>query len=377
MRDNNEHKCPLCGKETHPGDKFCEDCKQIVQNEYLNNQRQENQEDIVSVEKKLDKNTDNFQSSNFNLSADEIKTSDKSKTTKFRKLLTVFFIGIFLLIIAGGVSAYYMRKEKKESKDADIAFWMNCADENTTLSYSKYLIRYPDGVYSKEAQVKILMLRNREDSVWNNISKTTDPEKLYSFLADYPNTIYKDFVRNLIDSLTWIAMSHENTASSYKTYLDNIIIDHYEGKYKDEAQKRFDFLSQLTDVDSVDTKIIRDNLRNFLRMQSAKRYDEMGKLLASQLTDFEGQKNKSPKEIIDSIKRDAEHNKILSIVYRTTLDSVSVLRGKDSIYYATFNMSKEVKYANQSKLKGIILHKVNAELTPQKQIRALYMVGNQ
>lgn len=377
MNENNEHKCPLCGKETHPGDKFCEDCKQIVQNEYLNNQRQENQQDIASIEKKSDKNTDNSQSLNNNLSADVSKATDRKKTTKFRKLLTVFFIGIFLLIIAGGVSAYYMRKEKKESKDADIAFWMNCADENTTLSYSKYLVRYPDGVYSKEAQAKIIMLRNREDSVWNNVSKTADTDKLYSFLADYPNSIYKDFVRNLIDSLTWVQMSQENTASSYKTYLDNITIDHYDGKYKVEAQKRFDFLSQLVDVDSVDTKVIRDNLRNFLRMQSAKRYDEMGKLLAPKLTDFEGQKNKSPKEIIDSIKRDVQQNKIQSVIYRTTLDSVSVLRGKDSIYYATFFMSKEVKYANQSKLKGIILHKVNAELTPQKQIRALYIVGNQ
>lgn len=372
MNENNRHECPLCGKETNHGETFCEECKAIVQNEYLNGQHREDnnltesKEDIIKEE-----NTEEAEKT-----IKEINPQPFSRKPKRKKAIYVFIIGLILLIIAGAVSAYYMRKEKKESKAAEIAFWLNCSDENTTLSYSKYLVRYPEGIFNEEAQSKIYALRHREDSIWNEITTTKNVDKLYTYLNEYPNTIYKKNVRNRIDSLTWEAMKKENTAAAYKAYLDNITIGNYEGKYKEYAKERYDYLIQMEEIEGKELQAIKDRLRSFFRLQTSKRYKELNNVLASPLVNFEGQKNKQPQQIIDSIKLGTEKEKIKMVVYRTGIDSLIVYRDRDSIYHTTFALTKEINYISKQKQKDIVKYCLRVEITPEKQIRTIYQVKN-
>lgn len=368
MNEDNKHKCPLCGKDTALEEIFCNDCRELAQKEYLANESGNKEDD--STGDGIIKNTA--------LKTDEAEQKEETQpegqqpiAKKNKKAIYFFSIGVILLISVGAVSAYIIRNERK-SKDEELAFWINTSDENTTLAYSKYLVRYPNGIFQKEAQNKILSLRHREDSTWQSISQTNNTNHLYTFLSDYPNTPYKEYVRNRIDSLTWINVSNENTAASYKMYLDNITISQYEGKYKQQAQNRYDYLSQLTEVDGADLQQVKNSLRSFFRLQTSKKYNDIAKVLVPELDNFYGEKDKSSKQIVDKIRDSINNNKISYLLYRTGIDSTTVFRDADSIYHTSFALTKEITYSTKGKKKEIKKDSITVVLNPQKLIKAIY-----
>ena len=78
--------------------------------------------------------------------------------------------------------------------------WRHTKEKNTGLFYEKYLQTYPDGRYVEEAKRRLNELNsnfkaatttNREDSLWNEISKSGMEDLYKRYLIDYPDGKYQ------------------------------------------------------------------------------------------------------------------------------------------------------------------------------------------
>lgn len=363
MEGSNENKCPLCGKETQDGEQFCRDCQEIAQNEYLN--EPETDEEDTSTKK---------EEAEEDIAGNNTEHGEEESTTKKkggRKTFWFFIIGLFVCVIAGGIGAHITKKEK-QSKETELAFWDNCIEENTTLSYSKYLVRYPTGLFHIEAQDKIRRLKYIEDSTWISVSKTNNADKLYAYLNDYPSSPYKSIIRRRIDSLSWIILSKENTAASYQTYLENIKLGDYDGQYKEEAQIRYDYLNSLKMVEGKELTAIKNDLKQTLKLLSDQKYAELQKNMPDTLTLFYAQKGKKVSLIIDSLKSDMKKKQVKSILYTVNTDTLTVIKDMNDICYTGFSVVKQITYTNKRKKTEAVKLSIQVELNNKNQIQAVY-----
>lgn len=363
MEGNDDNKCPLCGKETQDGEKFCRDCQEIARND----------EDIFKEENKEQqgetiKETEPNSPDKGNITEPQEVMPQKKRS---KKLLIFFFIGLFVCTIAGGVGAY-ITKQAKQSKETEIAFWDSCIEENTTLAYSKYLVRFPDGLFSEEAQNKIRELKAIEDSTWVSLSQSNSIDKLHAYLNDYPASPYRRQIRKRVDSLSWLIYSKENTAAAYKTYLENINLGSYEGKYQVEAQKRYDYLSSLKIVEGDELIKLKKELKQVFKLLSEEKYTELQKNIPDTLAVFYDQKNKKVSQIIDSLKADNKQKKIKSIAYSINTDNIEVIKDMHGRYYTGFAIVKQFTYTSKKKKKDSIKLSIQVELDENMQIQAIY-----
>ena len=153
---DNDNRCPLCGKNTNEGETFCGDCQEIAQNAYpeelLSNKR--DSEPMSGEEEKADPDIENE-----NLSYEE-KVIDKNieenlqrvSLSRSNKTLFIFVaVGLVFMLLLGVVGLFMKNKDEEATESA---YWSKCIEENTPLSYSKYLVHYPEGSYSERLRVK-------------------------------------------------------------------------------------------------------------------------------------------------------------------------------------------------------------------------------
>ena len=375
MADNdNENKCPLCGKNTTEGETFCRDCQEIAQNAYpdelLTNHEIEEileseGEDLIEAEE---------QSKDDGAPSQEIGKTEGliDKPVKSNKGLYIFF-GICLgLLIAAGIYSSFNYVEKRNREGAENNYWNKCIEENTPLAYSKYLVQYPDGKYSVEAGNKIRELRESEQKEWKNLRNSNNIDALFAFLTDHPETPYTREIRHAIDSLIWIATSKDNTAAAYQAYLDNVKLGRYPGEYQELAQQKYDYISQLKTVEGEDLKGVKVLLDNFFKSLSSLNDKDMAKVVPDTIVKFYSSLDKTPKYVIDSLKKDIKSRKIKSVVYSYQSDLLEAIEDGKGICFISIPVVEEFTYTDKKKKKDAIKYNVKMELTDRKLVGSIY-----
>jgi len=371
MADNdNENRCPLCGKPAHEGETFCRDCQEIARNAYsdelltheeLEEILEEEGEELIDAEERepiLGNEPD-------------VTTFHQPEKMKSNKGIYIFF-GICLgLLIAVGIYSSFNFVERRNREGAESNYWNKCIEENTPLAYSKYLVQYPAGKYSNEAQSKIRELREAERKEWEALRNSNNVDALFSFLTDHPETPYTREIIHVIDSLSWIITSNENTAASYQAYLDNVKLGRYSGEYEMMAKERYDYLSQLKTIDGEELKSVRTVLDDFFKSLSSINEKSFVRTVPEVVDRFYSSVNKSPKAIIDSLKTDIKNRKIKSVSYTYTGDSLDVIQDNKGVYYIAVPVVEEFTYTNRRKKKDAIKYKAKIELTDKKLIRSI------
>lgn len=372
MADNdNENRCPLCGKPVHEGETFCRDCQEIAQNAYpdelLTHQELEEILEEEGGEELLEEEQETVVEDNPVAAADI-----ESSKTKNGKGLYIFFGVCLGLLIAVGIYSSLSFVEKKNREGTESNYWNQCIEENTPLAYSKYLVQYPpDGKYSDEAQSRIRELREGERKEWETLRNTNNVDALFTFLRDHPETPYAREITLVIDSLSWITTSNENTAASYLAYLENVKLGRYSGEYEIKAKERYDYLSQLKPVEGEDLKEVKAVLDNFFKSLSSLNDKSFAKTIPDTIDKFYSSNGKTPKAVIDSLKTDLKNRKIKSVAYTYTSDSLDVIQDNKGIYFISVPVVEEFTYRDRKKKKDAIKYKVKIELTDKKLIRSI------
>lgn len=368
MSENKSKNCPLCGGNTTDEDVFCRDCQEIAQNSYseefliqkdAEDIQQQKQEEIISIQEEVE---------------EEPKSSDEQSPiadANSKKGKVFLIAGIILVLLICGAGAYYYLQDKK-AKETESMYWSQCIEDNTPQGYSSYLVQYPEGRFREEARTKIVELRDREQKEWEELRKTSDVDALFSFLTDHPDSPYTQEISRVIDSLSWLKTVGENTADGYFAYLENIKIGRLVGEYREKAQERYDYLSQLKPVEGEELTQVKKRVNDFFKSLSKRDEKDLAKTMVATLAKFYDTQNQSSKNIIESAKSEFKKNKIRSISYIPVTDSMEAIVDNKGIYFLTLPVREEKTFADRKKKKEVSEYVLNLEMDNNKRLRTVY-----
>lgn len=385
MADNNdEKKCPLCGKHTKENEDFCENCREIANTAYPEELLTKLEEDGIKINIKTENKTEEIKTEDTSIPKEVIKKENKEeeqesqidstpvqqplKRKNIKKTLIFFFLGLFILIGVGGIGSYFF-VEIKNAEETEIGYWEKCLAENTPLAFSKYLVQYPEGKYSEQAYSNIIMLKEKERKEWEDLRKSKNVEALILFLKNNPNTPYDREIRHSIDSLTWETAIEKNTKEAYLAYIENAQLGHYLGEFINQAQQKFNYLDQLKTVEGEELKEIQKVYSNFFKALSSVNSKGIQNSTDTVLTKFYESSNQKNNTIADSIKASLKKNKIKSVTYTPITDSLVVTKDNQNIYYMSIPIQTTTIYSDRKKQKKNEKHSLNIQLNKEKQIQ--------
>lgn len=97
---------------------------------------------------------------------------------------------------------------------AEIEFWRSIANSDNPDMFRGYLTQFPDGLFASIASERIASIeedqaaraisrqRDIEQRLWDEVKDSNDPTMLESFMAQYPNSIFRGLAEARIASLT-------------------------------------------------------------------------------------------------------------------------------------------------------------------------------
>lgn len=359
-----EHKCPLCGKDTVNNEIFCRDCQEIANNSYPDELLAEHE--IAEVIEEADIPTESIE--------DElvIEEAIAGKEHKSSKTKVILLLSVLLLCILIGGAGSYLYMEDKEANETEAAFWDRCIEDNTPLSYSKYLVQYPSGKFSEQAHQKILSLRKQESDEWEVLRTSGDLNAYSAFLIDHPGTPHTANIRAAMDSLSWTTATSEDTPEAYLAYLNDVNLGNLPGDYQALAQERYDYLSQLKTVDGEELAVIKANLGEFFQKISSKKFGDMTKFMAPVVVNFFGVEGKSKEVIATSVEADIKERKIKNLTYILNTASLEVIKDNKGIYFIETPLVRQITYNDRKKKKEEAKLSVCIELNKDKLLQTLY-----
>jgi len=372
MSDNDNNRCPLCGKETQDNETFCRDCQEIAQNSYHKDLLSGDDVSPFAIEENVNEDETGIgpEDETINNMDDVSSSSDENnKQDTFyqrnKKSLIFLFVCLGLFCIVGVVGAY-LRKQRMDAEATEIAYWNRSIEENSPLGYSKYLVKFPEGRFSEEAHQKIVELRDDERKSWEKLRNSNDIDALFAFLTDHPETPYVREIRHAVDSLSWLAAEKQNTADIYLTYLENVKIGRLNGEYTNIAQERYDYLSQLKTLEGKELDEVKKLMTDFFKAMSSGNSKEIQKLSTDTLKEFYKSKNFLSRYIVDSMKTDYKVEKIRSVSYTPVTDSIDAILDNKGICFITIPVKKEITYTDRKKKKDHTLSILSIELDNKK-----------
>lgn len=374
--NNNQNKCPLCGKHKNEGEEFCKNCKEIAETAYP--------EELLTKLKNTETITEDGESDTDKTSVlegeeKEEKEENQKESTyihhpekrkKGKKTLIFFFIGLIVLIGVGAAGSYLFI-ENRNAEETEIGYWEKCLAENTPLAYSKYLVRFPEGKYSEQAYSSIIELKEKERKEWDDLRKSKDTEALISFLRTHPNTPYDREIRYSIDSLMWEATTLKDTKEAYIAYIENVNLGHYSGEYINQAQLKIKYLDQLKPIEGDELKEIQKRISDFFKALSKANNKDIQKFTDSIVVKFNESPNQKNNTIADSIKTSLKKEKIRSITYNPIIDSLKVIKDNKDIYIASVPIRTTTVYTDRKKQKKNEEYSTHIELNKDREIQLI------
>lgn len=375
---DSKHKCPLCGRDTDEDEIFCHDCQEIAQNAYPDELLSRKIEDDGTLYNEIVapviSESGSLEEGEIDSDAENNEGTRKMPPPSNRKLLIFLFVGLVVLVLVGGIGSYVFL-QNKNAEETEVAYWNRCIDENTPLSYAKYLVQYPEGKFTQEAQDRIKQLRESEKTEWQTLRNSKDIDALSAFLRDHPETPYIRDIKHAIDSLAWTIALDQNTIDAYKAYISNVQLERYSGEYFDQAQQKANYLTQLKTIEGDELKDIKKRLQDFFKALGSVNGKDIQKMTTPILLNFNKSQNQSSELIADSVKAYLKNNKIRSISYSPILDSLQVIKdNKDRYFIHRLTVKTETSYADRKKKKLSKEHHLGIELNDQKMIQSLYPV---
>lgn len=349
-----DNKCPLCGKNTSDDELFCKDCQYIA----------EHSDSIGIEDQNKRKGTPN---------KDKYKNwdEDDSQPKKSKKNSVIVIILIVLCLGVGTVGSYNYLKDK-ESLNTETAYWEQCVDEGTQLSYSKYLVQYPEGKFSNDAKSKIEKIKLIEQQEWEALKKNSNIESCILYIDKNPNSPYLQEVKILLDSLSWIDALTTNTKSSYQSYIEKINAQELLGRYDSLAYAKYDYLTLYRKIEGKELDKLKVLLTNLFNNLSVAKYQKVQQSMLPTLNVYYDKSDVNRTEVVKLVQRDLNTKKIKSIKYIPNLSNLDVIADTSGVSFVTIPFRKEITFSNKKQKKQISSDTVKLELDSKSQIRAIY-----
>lgn len=377
--------CPLCGNNKSEEELFCHDCKSKIQNDYeveLPSKREsggdgfaDKSSDIKSlmVEGVCEEQHSATQESNRMLNAksgtterngeeqyESIQDGNTRYNTEYKTKrkkkgsLTIWIISVLLISTA----LYFIYEEVVKKGNLERSTWELALKENSKSSYLSYMDQYPRGVYFEEAENKLIIFKQEEDSIWESLKNSDNSGELDAFLTNYPESAYLPLVRSRLDSIMWIAALKTNTAESYSEYLLMSESGKFDGDYFTPAQNRYNMLFQSYPVDESDLSKIQETISGFYSALSTVSYDKITKYLAPTVTRFFNARTASRDKISGELVMASAKSTNNTIKFEPDIKGLQYERDVNDSYKANVSLVKEMtnKQGINESISGYIVH---------------------
>lgn len=366
MSDNKQ--CPFCNKPIREDENICEECKDHMDHQYTTDFLDDGRIDNSSNDG-VESETEQPQEEASSRMDDELvpdvvplPTASGKPRSKISKWIIFLIIGSAVLVVIGVVGALEIA-HTRDSDERQEMFWIQCVEENTPLSYSKYLVRYPEGNFVEEAERRIRESREAEVAAWEKLRKSSDINAFYAYLSENPNTPHLDQIRIIMDSLNWNTTLKDNTADAYKAYMENANLGNITGSHTDEAKERYDYLSQIVILSGASLESLKLDLVSFFKKLSENKPKDLLKEFAPKAFYYTGEMSST--EIVSTITKEYSDKKIKKINYTLQPESLSAKQDNKGIVFVELSVEKETIYSikkkKNDKLKQNLLLEINSD----------------
>lgn len=364
-------QCPFCGKPMKEDENICEECKDHMDHQYttdfwIDDQVGDSQNEAIEPkeEEALEWVDDEVVVPIVAVPSPE----EPKKKTKISKGVVFLIAGSIILVVIGIIGALNIAESRK-SEATQEAYWMKCVEENTPLSYSKYLVRYPEGNFAEEAEKRIRESREAEIKAWEKLRKSSDINAFYDYLSENPKTPHLEQIRLIMDSLTWAATLKDNTADAYKAYMENVSLGNVTGMYMDEAHEKYEYLSQFVVLSGAALESLKIDIVDFLKKMSENKPKDLLKLFPAKAYFYTAETSST--KIVSSIAEEYTTKKIKKIRYTLKPESLMAEQDNKGIIFAQFSVVKEIEYNIKKKKNDELTQNLLLEINSDRLVRSI------
>jgi len=378
MTDKKE--CPLCGKIINENEVLCDECQNHVDNQYaieLLNQDSYGGEETSPVGKP-DKEVAQEPEITVSGIEDADTGKDMAEPVKRKRIsigMVFLLIGCLIIITVGVIGSLKVIEHKRSIENED-RFWNISAEENTQLSYSKYLVAFPEGRYAEDASLRIQELKDAEVNAWQKLKGSSDINDYYTYLSENPESPYLEQARFLMDSLSWLSTLQDDTEDAYKAYLENVKLGNLSGKHTEEAEERFNYLSQIINLEGKALDSVKLVLNDFFKVLSENNSMQLLKKIAPRAYYYT--KDTTNINIVSLIDKEFSNTKVREIKYIPQSKSIRVKRDNQNILFVDLNVEKEITYNTKVKKGKVTEYKkqktidtLKIEIDDEKRVRSI------
>ncbi len=366
-----EKYCPLCGKQIAEDEQFCEDCYDHMENQYATDFL--DQTPVVADDITAENNQEDQEEEESEFEKDEERPLIEPKKRKGLSKGVIFvLVGCIVLVIVGAIGSIKVLQQR-QSEENELKFWSNCVEENTPLSYSKYLVTYQNGKFVDEANQRIRAIRKAEADAWETLKKSSDINAFYTYISENPKTPYMSQIRDIMDSLSWLSGTKDNTADAYKAYLENVKLENISGQHVEEAKEHYSYLSSITVMDGAALANLKLTIDDFYKKLSVNNQKDLLKEFAS--TVFYYTKEISATDVVAQINTERKDNKVKKVVYTPLDESIYAKKDNNGVIFVELTVKSETSFNVKKKKDETHTSNLLMEFDSLKQVRSIKVKG--
>lgn len=210
-----------------------------------------------------------------------------------KKYIIAFCIS--LLLVGGGVGAYFLLGQKGDSQEVKEYEYAMKSSDHSVLEH--YLNTYTDAPREHRDSVQTrLTVMNNEIKDWHNAEIENTIYAYQDFLKHHPNSAYVKEATHKVDSIDWAMACSVNTQSAYTTYNEL----HPDGEHNKEADELIRSLKACTLLEDEEVAL-RVVYKTFFQGLNMKSEERVRSVLCPTMSKFLGKEEASPDDAVSYI----------------------------------------------------------------------------
>lgn len=359
--------CPLCGKQINESEDFCEECYDHMEHQYATDFLDVDNR-VAAMSSKEDTEIEE-ETEDDGFEKDEERPLIEPKRKKGLSKGVIFVLVGCVVLVAVGLIGSVKLMQQRQSEENEIKFWNNCVEENTPLSYSKYLVTYQNGKFEDEANKRIRAIRKAEADIWEKLKKSSDINAFYTYISENPKTPYMSQIRDIMDSLSWLSTTKDNTVDAYKAYLENVKLENISGQHVEEAKERYTYWSSISVLDGAALASLKLDLLDFYKKLSQNNPKDLLKEFAPSVYYYTNEI--SATDIVAQITKERRENKVKKIIYTPVEESIYAKTDRHGIVFVELTVKTETSFNIRKKQDELHTSNLLMELDSIKQVRSI------
>ena len=217
------------------------------------------------------------------------KRSGRKRRKMWKRLFSVLlFIIILALVGTGGYYYYQLQKLKKEQTEYE-----RLRETTNPDFYQQFLDEHPQSQYCDEVRNRMHQLQ-AEARDWQQVLKAVNRSSVTLFMQQHPGSLRQRACEDMLDSIDWQEAQAIGSEEAITAYL----AQHPAGRFADIAAEMENTL-RLSKVNAGERALIRGTLEAFFSKAIANQdINAANQAIDSTMTDFCGTKNANAEAII-------------------------------------------------------------------------------